>query len=69
MNYKNRLPLICSSLGTHKFEELANVERLNIFGPTNGANTEFHFRIIYKIPQNPIHIDNGQQIREMNRSL
>jgi len=47
MNYRNRMPLVCSSLGTHKFEEGANVKRLNITGPANGANTEFHFRIIY----------------------
>jgi hypothetical protein len=47
MDYRDRMPLICSSLGAHKFEERANVEKLNITGPANGANTEFHFRIIY----------------------
>jgi len=43
MNLKNRLPLVCSALGTQTFEEMANVERISITGPTNGANTIFTF--------------------------
>lgn len=47
MNYRDRMPLVCASLGAQKFEEIANVERINITGPLNGASTEFHFKIIY----------------------
>jgi len=47
MNYKDRMPNICSALGSLKFEKEANVERLNITGPSNGANTLFHYRILF----------------------
>jgi hypothetical protein len=43
--FKNRLPLVCSALGATVFETLANVERLGIAGPSNGANAVFTFRI------------------------
>jgi len=45
MNFKNRLPLVCSAIGTQTFEEMANVERISITGPTNGANTIFAFTL------------------------
>jgi len=47
MNYKDRLPLVCSALGANKFEEEAKVKRISMNGPTCGANCVFHFRIIY----------------------
>jgi hypothetical protein len=40
------LPLVCSALGSLKFEKLANVERTSIEGPLNGANTVFTFRVL-----------------------
>lgn len=46
MNYKQRLPLVCTALGANKFEEMAGVKRVNVTGPTNGANAIFTFRII-----------------------
>jgi len=48
MGYHNRMPLVCSSLGTKKFEELANVHRVSITGPANGANAVFTFRFLNK---------------------
>jgi 5-methylcytosine-specific restriction enzyme B len=45
MDYRNRMPLVCSALGANIFEEFAGVERINIAGPINGANTIFTFRV------------------------
>jgi 5-methylcytosine-specific restriction enzyme B len=45
MNYHSRMPLVCAALGANKFPEIAEVERVSITGPTNGANAEFTFRI------------------------
>jgi len=45
LNFTNRLPLVCSALGSKKFESMARVKRKSIEGPTNGANTEFTFQI------------------------
>jgi 5-methylcytosine-specific restriction protein B len=46
MNLSQRLPLVCSALGANVFEQMANVERLSITGPSNGANTLFQYRIL-----------------------
>jgi len=46
MGYRNRMPLVCAALGAKKFEEIAGVQRINLAGPTNGANAIFTFRII-----------------------
>ena len=46
LEYKNRLPLVCSALGAKIFEETANVERVSIAGPINGSNAIFTFKII-----------------------
>lgn len=45
LGFKNRMPLVCSALGTIAFEEVAKVERVGIDGPTNGANAVFRFRL------------------------
>ena len=45
MGYRNRMPLVCAALGAKKFEEIAEVERISLTGPTNGANAFFTFRI------------------------
>ena len=47
LNYSDRMPLICSALGSLKFEKEANIQRLSITGPSNGANTIFHYRILF----------------------
>jgi 5-methylcytosine-specific restriction protein B len=47
MNYRDRMPLVCSALGSNKFEEEANVKKLNVTGPSNGANAIFHFEILF----------------------
>lgn len=47
LNYKDRMPLVCSALGSIKFEEMANVERISIEGSINGANAVYVFKILY----------------------
>jgi len=47
MNYKDRMPLICSTLGSLKFEKEANIKRISITGPSNGANTLFEYDILF----------------------
>jgi len=46
LNFTNRLPLVCAALGSIKFENMARAKRKSIDGPTNGANTNFTFRIL-----------------------
>jgi hypothetical protein len=46
MNYKNRYPLVCSSIGASKFEELCHVRLIAIEGPSQGATTLFRFELI-----------------------
>ena len=45
MGYQSRMPLVCSALGAKKFEKKAEVERVSITGPSNGANALFKFKI------------------------
>jgi hypothetical protein len=45
MGYRNRMPLVCAALGAKVFEKTADVERVSLTGPTNGANAIFTFRI------------------------
>lgn len=44
LNYKNRYPLVCSAIGANTFEENYGIERVNVYGPLNGANTLFVFK-------------------------
>jgi hypothetical protein len=46
LNYKNRYPLVCSSIGSNTFEGIAKVKRVQIDGPLNGANTLFTFELV-----------------------
>jgi 5-methylcytosine-specific restriction protein B len=46
LGYKNRYPLVCSSLGATTFEESCRVKRVAVDGPLNGANTVFTFQIL-----------------------
>jgi len=46
LNYRQRYPLVCSAIGSNRFEEMANVRRESIEGPLNGANTLFKFELI-----------------------
>ena len=46
MEYKDRMPLVCSALGAKTFERQARVKRLSVEGPTNGANCIFEFEIL-----------------------
>ena len=46
LGYENRLPLVCSAIGTKKFEKQFRLRRLGIAGPLNGATTVFTFAIL-----------------------
>jgi len=45
MNLKRRLPAVCCALGSVKFEELAEVERMSLEGPILGSSTTFTFKL------------------------
>jgi len=47
LNYRNRYPLVCAAIGSNRFEEMANIRRVSIEGPLNGANTLFKFELIW----------------------
>ena len=46
MGFKNRLPSVCSALGSDRFLQAARVERLSIEGPSSGSNAVFTFRVL-----------------------
>lgn len=46
LDYKNRYPLVCSAIGSNKFEEMCNVKRISVDGPLNGVSTVFTFEIL-----------------------
>ena len=46
LNYANRYPLVCSAIGSNKFEELCGLKRLCVEGPLNGVSTLFTFKLI-----------------------
>ncbi len=46
MSLSQRYPAVCSALGSNKFEQLCNIERLSIEGPINGANTVYTYRLL-----------------------
>jgi len=46
LNYMNRYPLVCSAIGSNKFEEMCNVKRISVEGPLNGVSTLFTFQVI-----------------------
>ena len=45
LGYTNRMPLVCSAMGTDMFQDLCDVERISIDGPANGANAVFRFKL------------------------
>jgi hypothetical protein len=45
MGYKNRMPLVCSAIGTTIFAEQNGVRRISVEGPLNGADTVFRFKL------------------------
>jgi 5-methylcytosine-specific restriction protein B len=46
LDYKNRYPLVCSAIGSNKFEEMCGIRRISIDGPINGVNTVFTFELM-----------------------
>ncbi len=45
MGLYDRMPAVCSALGSKKFENQFNVNRLKMEGPLHGANALFTFEI------------------------
>ena len=46
LNYKNRYPLVCSAIGSNRFEDMCGLKRLAVEGPLNGVSTLFTFELI-----------------------
>jgi 5-methylcytosine-specific restriction enzyme B len=46
LGYKNRYPLVCSAIGSNKFEELCGIRRIAVDGPINGVNTVFTYELL-----------------------
>lgn len=46
MKLAQRLPAVCSALGSDLFEGLARVKRVAIEGPLNGSSTLFVYRLL-----------------------
>ena len=46
LDYRNRIPLVCSALGTSVFEEQYRVRRKSVEGPLNGSNIVFRFAVL-----------------------
>src|SRR5882724_7298974 len=45
LGLRNRLPAVCAALGANVFLKLASVELTSASGPSNGATTEFTFKL------------------------
>jgi len=45
LNLSSNLPAVCAALGTNKFVKMANIRRIAIDGPLNGASTLFIYRL------------------------
>ena len=43
---KDRVPAVCSVLGSNRLESEARVKRLRVEGPHNGANALFTYEIL-----------------------
>lgn len=46
MQMSQRLPAVCSALGSDRFEREARLRRVAIEGPLNGASTLFVYRLL-----------------------
>lgn len=46
MELANRMPAVCSAMGTKKFQDMANVKVESITGPNQGSTTTFNYRIL-----------------------
>ena len=46
LGYKNRYPLVCSAVGSNKFEEMCGIRRISVDGPINGVSTVFKFELM-----------------------
>lgn len=46
LNYRNRYPLVCSAMGSNRFEQMCNLRRISVEGPLNGVSTLFTFELI-----------------------
>lgn len=45
MGLSDRIPAVCSALGTNKFQEMYQVRLIHRKGPTNASNVFFTFEV------------------------
>jgi len=45
MGLSDRIPAVCSALGTNKFQEMYQVRLIDRKGPTNASNVFFTFEV------------------------
>jgi 5-methylcytosine-specific restriction protein B len=46
LHFSNKYPLVCSALGSDKFNNLCHLKRLSVEGPLNGVSTIFVFELL-----------------------
>jgi 5-methylcytosine-specific restriction enzyme B len=46
LNLEQRMPAVCSVLGSNRLERVARVKRLKMEGPHNGANALFTYEVL-----------------------
>ena len=46
LNYRNRYPLVCSALGSNRFEKMCDLRRISVEGLLNGVSTLFTFELL-----------------------
>jgi hypothetical protein len=54
MGLLNAMPAVCSALGSRKFDNYANITRIALVGPANGANVYFTFKLSGRAPDEQI---------------
>jgi hypothetical protein len=50
MGLSNSMPAVCSALGSRKFDKYADIARIALVGPANGANVYFTFQLSGRPP-------------------
>lgn len=45
LGYSNRMPLVCSAIGSKKFEDQFGAKRTSIEGPSASTTTTYTFRL------------------------
>jgi len=65
MNFRQRMPLVCSAIGGNKFRGQYNLVLVNRTGPKQGANVYFEFRVASAIGPRDISVSRNSQKKAM----